>query len=110
MKTNRGSIEHFDSYGFVPDDELDLIDTNFRKINNEYHPHLSYLFYKSGKPIEYNDFRFQKWDKNIATCGFHCMNRLINSDLTIEQYIKQMKRLSKQEGKSFDKLVVELIK
>jgi len=109
-KSPKGGIEVFDSYGFVPDDELKYIDTNFRKINNEMKPHLSHLLYASGLPVEYNNYKFQKMAKDVNTCGRHVVLRLQNGHMNIDQYYKALKGIQKKTGVSPDELVSYLIK
>lgn len=83
-----GSIEHFDSYGFFPDQALKQIPEYFRKNNRMGHTHLLYLLYKSGVPIEYNDFKLQSREKDISTCGRWCIARIYFRELPIEEFAK----------------------
>ena len=41
FKVNENTIEHFDSYGLKPDDELKFIPEYFREVNYEEIPHLT---------------------------------------------------------------------
>lgn len=81
-------IEHFDSYGIMPDDELKFTEKYMRQINSEILPHLTALLYKSGYPIEYNNYQLQERKKGISTCGRWVGMRLFFRDLPIEDFIK----------------------
>lgn len=106
----KGRIEVFDSYGEKPDDQLKWIDDDFRVKSGQLIPHLTYLLYKTPKEVEYNNYKFQKYDPDIATCGRHCIMRYYLRDLDIDKYKDYMdKLLKKNKMNSFDKLVSKLI-
>lgn len=82
-------IEHFDSYGYFPDDELNFkIDPYFRKVNHMEYPLLSLLLYEAFDRFEmtFNQYKFQSKKNDIATCGNHCIVRLWNQDLLLDDY------------------------
>lgn len=82
-------LEFFDPYGLKPDEELNFkIDPYFRKIAKQDYPHLSYLLYHSPYKISYNHFQFQKFKKDVKTCGRHVAVRLMFRHLPLEKYIK----------------------
>jgi hypothetical protein len=91
IKRNDNTVEHFDSYGYRPDDELDFIDSNFRDINNERYPHLTALLYNSGYVIEYNDKQLQQHKKDYNSCGRWTAMRIILRYISIEQFIELFK-------------------
>lgn len=72
----RNTIEHFDSYGLMPDDELKFVPDVFRKINNMMVPHLTALLYNSKKKIEFSEFELQSQD--TQTCGRWVLFRIVN--------------------------------
>lgn len=99
-------IEFFDPYGdALPDDEFKYIDNNFRKISSQYYPHLTYLLYKSKKPIEYNNYNFQKKNNNIKTCGRHCVFRIANKKLLLDEYKKMLDYIRKETDMTYDEIV-----
>ncbi len=100
-------IEFFDSYAFVPDDELKFTNMNFKKKNNMDLPYLTYLMLFSKYPIEYNHYQFQSWNNKIATCGRWCGFRYKMSDYSLEEFIKLFENVPK---KHLDKFIVELTK
>ena len=72
----------------MPDDELKFTEKYMRQINSEILPHLTALLYKSGYPIEYNNYQLQERKKGISTCGRWVGMRLFFRDLPIEDFIK----------------------
>ena len=100
-------IEFFDPYGEpnIPDKELDMINDNVKEITNQNYPYLTKLLYKSGFPIEYNNYPFQEHDRNIKTCGRQCIVRVIFKNLLLDDYYELMNALSKETGLNYDQLV-----
>ncbi len=84
----RHSIEHFDSYGYKPDDELKFVPEVFREENNMKLPHLTCLLYKSKKKIEYNDYPLQEQKRDIATCGRWAVIRALFKKINVDEFIK----------------------
>ncbi len=85
-------IEHFDSYGVRPDDELKFIDENFRQENNEKRPHLSFLLSKwlsksKNRKVIYNAYNLQKMKSGTNTCGRFVAMRLLLRDIPLQQFI-----------------------
>jgi len=87
-KARKGVITFFDSYGMKPDDELKFIPKNFRKENDTNYPLLTYLLYKSGYKVEYNQHKLQKDLSDVSTCGRHVIIRLQNKKIPVDQYAK----------------------
>ena len=86
-------IEHFDSYGYFVDDELDFkMDEHFRKVNNMEYPLLGLLMYEAFDRynMTFNEHKFQKQDNSISSCGRHCVVRLWYSHLPLKEYKKFM--------------------
>lgn len=84
-------IYFFDSYGIFIDDELKFTDENFRKANNQYYPHLTYLLHKSPYKIDYNNHKLQSENGNITTCGRFVGCRLILRNLNNDQFASLFK-------------------
>jgi hypothetical protein len=91
FKLNKNTVEHFDSYSYKPDKELKFIDKDFRKKNNENFPYLTYLLYKSGYKINYNEHHFQSNKREISTCGRWTGARLLLRHLTLKQFYNKFK-------------------
>jgi hypothetical protein len=88
LKQPKNTIEVFDSYGIPIDDELNFIDDNFRKKNNEVFPILSLLLLKSNYKIIYNKVKLQKYKNDVSSCGRHVCLRILLQDLSLKKYIK----------------------
>jgi hypothetical protein len=101
-------IEHFDSYGVKPDDELSYIPIEFRKINKEYYPQLTALMIKSGLPITYSQYKFQKKGVGINTCGRWVSWRLFFKDFDISDFYEAFSGLSKELDIDMDQVVVDV--
>ena len=84
FRRNARTVEVFDSFGFVPDDELAMTPKNLRKRLGQNVAHLSSLLLDDGSNVEYNNYVFQ--GETTATCGRHCVSRLLHKKKTIEQY------------------------
>jgi hypothetical protein len=110
FKTKDGRISFFDPYGGnnLPDEELKQIPEHFREESGQTYPHLTWLLYKSGYPVEYNDHRYQKLQQDVNTCGRHCIVRLRNKDLNSDQYYQMMKHESQELGMDYDELVTAM--
>lgn len=97
-------IHFFDSYGIQPDMELKFIDNNERIQLKQKIPYLSNLIIKSGYQVNYNQYKFQKEDMRITSCGSWCCLRLTFYDLSDDEFNKFIKKL-----KINDKVVSDLI-
>lgn len=87
FKINSNEVEFFDPIGVWIDSELDgRISSSFRTENNLEYPLLSYLIYYTGQKYKlyYNHIRLQK--PKTSTCGRHCVARLYNKNMSIEDY------------------------
>lgn len=114
------TIYFFDSYGYIPDDQLNF-SSRLQKnkqylLDPEDFRHLTELLYKfvstrKGNRVDYNPYTFQgeKYPDGsyIETCGYHCIARLKLKNFDTDTYYDFMKN-----GKTFtsDDLVVELVK
>lgn len=109
---HKDRIEFFDPYGGknIPDNELDNIDDNVKIITNQNYPYLSQLLYDSNKKIEFNNYNFQQYKKDINTCGRHCIVRIMFKHLLLDDYYKQMFEMSNYFGLNYDQLVTLLTK
>lgn len=107
-KQTPDEVAFFNPYGGFPDDSLMHIDKNFRKKTNQLKPKLSELLMDSRYELSYNEFDFQVKDKNIKTCGRHCVVRLINRDLDLYEYKKYLDKLSNMLNLDYDGVVTYL--
>lgn len=105
-------IEFYDSYNYQPDAQFEFIDEHIKRTRNMNYPYLVSLLLKyaeNGGEVHYNEFRLQREGGNIATCGRHCLIRLMWRGLPIKQYYRLLKDLKKEMGyRSFDDVVLAL--
>lgn len=104
IKQGRNVIEHFDSYGIKPDNELKFVKYNMRRELGQDYPHLTYLLYHSPYRLSYNQYHLQKMKKNISTCGRWSVARCILKDIPLDQFVD----LFKMKGYSPDDVVTML--
>jgi hypothetical protein len=88
-------LEHFDSYGFKPEEEKKYINNKefIEPIN-----YLNILMKNSPYEVSYNEFPFQMKDNYIGTCGKWCMLRYMFKDMNLYKFkdmiMKDMKKLN----------------
>lgn len=104
---NEPGIEFFDPYAMIPDHEFKFID-NREELGEEY-AMLSRLLLEYSGPIEYNDNKFQRFAKNINTCGRWVVLRLLLRSMSLEEFKKFFMTIPKELGIDRDKLVAHLI-
>lgn len=102
--TRRNDIlEFFDSYGYFVDDPIYFKNTPkyFRKQNNQDYPHLTAILLNSYNEyvITYNELRFQKKDRQTATCGRHVVCRIVYKDMDLYDYYRFLKSIDKDLDK-----------
>jgi hypothetical protein len=79
-------IEFFDPYGEAPEEQKDgLSKTRMEQLDID-RPYLTKLLRASGKPVFYNTHAFQTDKPSIATCGRHCVARLMMKDKSLQDY------------------------
>ena len=100
------NIFFFDSYGYIPDDQLNFCDQlskdkqylvdpeNYRRLTE-----MLYDFSLKGGEVDYNPYTFQadtyKDGTYVKTCGYHCIARLLLSKLDTDEYYNLMRSDSK---------------
>jgi len=100
-------IEYFDSYGDKPEGAKIGVNKEFLQESHQYTNQLAKLLYDASSivQINFNNHRLQKLDKRIATCGKHVVVRIINRNLTIDQYNKLLREFAKRNKISTDEAV-----
>lgn len=98
-------IEVFDPYGT-------RIDRQFESPSMiEMNRYLSRLLLKAGMPIHYNHYNFQRHADNINTCGRHTAYRIMNRDLTLEEYKQLLDNyMFTFNAGSYDELMTHLVR
>ncbi len=86
-------IEFFDSYGDAPDTEQrgGMSKGRLEQLDIE-RPYLTKLLRASGKPVYYNHHPFQSESTDIATCGRHCVARLLYAPYSLDKYGQIIKK------------------
>ena len=100
------TIEFFCSYGTYPDHQLKWVDYNTRKELGSDIPLLSHLFDNSPYEVIYNEIPYQSENKDIATCGKHCVFRIRQflNGLNLQQYQNLIKK-TKPKKMSYDEFI-----
>ena len=89
-----GTIFFFDSYGFIPDDELKYLHKDLKAELNSNHRYLTQLLYNSNKPVEYNEYQLQERKKNVNTCGRWVILRLKYPQISVDNFYDIFKQSS----------------
>lgn len=85
--TRRGGlIEFFDPYGKPIDSQIEFIPGAFAKATGQDRKLLTQLLIDCPYDISYNEFSFQRWDKETKNCGRWCGMRCLLKLMTLEQF------------------------
>ncbi len=103
---NKNIIYFFDSYGYIPDEQLNWATDNAKKDwDYDIYRRLTYLLHRSKCEIDYNPYKFQGPDSDV--CGYWCLARLHNYNLNADQFKSLFKKV---KGLELDDLVVAYVK
>lgn len=105
-------IEYFCSYGTYPSACLLWIDESMNKELNQDYRVLLNLLNNSKLDIIYNPIRYQEMNDDIATCGRHCISRILmmkKNSFNLNDYYKFMKMLKDKQNMSYDEIVSFLV-
>ncbi len=80
----KGRVYYLDSYGTPIEGVLKKIDKKSKVILDEHEGYLKKMFDKDD--IYYNNNQLQERIKTIATCGRHCITRMVFDNLTSKEY------------------------
>lgn len=105
--SNPTRLEFFDPYGFTIDGVVRDIKPSLKKKMLQQFPTLSYLFYLTGLPIEYNEHQLQGKGDHISTCGYWTGCRIQWKDIPLERFQEIFATLRKH-GYDCDKIVYNL--
>lgn len=104
LKQPNNTLEFFDPLGSGIDEQFKFIPKEQRIKLNQTRPFLTNLLKKSGYKVIMNRYPFQKDISTIATCGRHCVSRLVHQHLTLPNYYKMIMK----SGLSPDEFVSRL--
>tara|TARA_R110000822_G_scaffold263651_1_gene387921 strand:- start:666 stop:1166 length:501 start_codon:yes stop_codon:yes gene_type:complete len=96
-----------DSYGSKPDSQLNFVPYDMKDELNSNHNYLIRLMYNSGKKVEFNQYKLQSREPDVATCGRWSVNRLRFPEISIDEYHNIFKQSSKYIDN--DELIVLLV-
>ena len=86
-------IVFFDPYSLEPDSQLAFTNIKFRESIGIKKPYLSYLMYKTKKPIDYNNVQLQVLKEGVETCGYWCAVRMMCDDINNDRFNKAFKTI-----------------
>jgi len=85
---HKNILYFFDSYGFkFPNDELDLINEEWKEINDMSPFYLFRLLFQKYE-VDQNDIKYQNISPLITTCGYWCIARLYLKNCSNEEFKK----------------------
>ena len=85
---NDNYVEFFDSYGYKPDHEKEMIQSDFLKSSGQINNYVIHLLRGTNKKVIYNEKQLQQSNNNVSTCGRHCIVRIIMKDMPLKTYQK----------------------
>jgi hypothetical protein len=94
----------WDPYGEPPEAQKEELSEERQEALNIERPDLTRLLRASGKPVYYNSKDYQEDKSSVATCGRHCVVRLLYQPYSEDKY----NSVIKMSGLSPDNFVVGL--
>jgi len=106
FKIDDNTLEFYDSYGLMVDEELEFTEFNRRRHQGKVVPHLSHLLNNSRYNIISNDYDFQGRDDltQTQTCGRFCGYRLRHRNIPLKEFqdlFKKNKIMTGTKGNNF---------
>jgi hypothetical protein len=107
---NGNYIEFFDSYGNTENNLKNYFDKKYLKQTNQIKNNINKLMFYSNPNYElhYNNIKYQSDNQNIATCGRHCIIRIMYKNLTDKEYKNFIYKNCKKYEISPDYLVLRM--
>jgi hypothetical protein len=87
------NIVFFDSYGLDVDQCKNFVSKKLEIKLHEYPDYLSDLLRKSRYSVYHNPIHYQQMKNDVSTCGKHSVFRLLNKELSAQQYLELMNNL-----------------
>lgn len=111
IQRNDKSVEVFDSYGIKPDNQLNYINSYWKIKLGQNYPKLTKLLIDSpNKKFIYNQYRLQKMNKNINTCGRYCITRIRLKELSLDAFVTLLREFAKKLKCTVDDIVTIMTK
>lgn len=105
---NQKKVSFFDPYGLMPDQQLKWNDKDRNYLLNQHSNYLTLLLYQYDGKVEYNDYKFQKFEPHINTCGRWIGIRSRYYLIPLDIFIKQFENEKNNYGIDLDNLIVEM--
>jgi hypothetical protein len=102
------SVELFDSYGEMPDRQLDFIPREYLEATGQGRPHLARLLLPFNN-VTYSSTRLQHLHPGISTCGRWAVARVACDYMSAEQFADMIRRTAKSNRTTLDRLVCRLV-
>ena len=99
------TIQHFDSYGFSPQYEREF-SSNQEVDDGDLNKMYQNAQAQDGYRLVWNTIQFQSRANDVNTCGRHTAVRLLNRQLSNEQYADMLRK--EFPGMTFDEAVVKI--
>lgn len=93
--SGKNIVEHFDSYGIIPDDELEFVPNEMKGELGADRRYLTSLLAKCPYKVIYNNVQLQKFDKGVSTCGRWCGLRVKFKDVPLDKFVSCFKNAKK---------------
>ena len=88
---SRNQVEFFDSYGYAPDEEL-----NIAKYDNQ--PLLKEMMEASNLKVIYNKTKLQTFAEDVNTCGRWTASRIAMRSVPLQQFVRLFKNTGRYNG------------
>lgn len=88
---SRNEVEFFDSYGYAPDEEL-----NIAKYDNQ--PLLKEMMEASNLKVIYNKTKLQTFAEDVNTCGRWTATRIAMRSVPLQQFVRMFKNSGRYNG------------
>jgi hypothetical protein len=79
-------LNFFDSYGIIPENQLNYIPKSFKLLSEQQRGNLLDLLLNQPYQVRYSQYKLQKLGPNINTCGRWCCVRAYYRDLDENQF------------------------
>lgn len=105
LNRSKGRYDFLDSYGDVPDDQLEHIDEDFRFQSNQIRRHLTNLLDNARNTIHYNSKQLQEYSTDVSTCGRYAAMFIKYNGLPVEKFCKMIANDAKKLNMNTDEYV-----
>jgi len=101
-------ILFFDSYGISVGNEFDVIPRSIQHMTKQDRNQILHLLINQPLPVHYNQYRLQKLQDGVNTCGRWCSVKGMLMDMTEDEFNDTIRNICKQEDLLPDELICVL--